>query len=495
MELLGLIVVVVVATLAWSHLIGSMKLRGRKLPPGPFPLPIVGNIFDVGVRSPHQSFAQLSKKHGPLMSIRLGSLLNVVVSSPEMAKEVLTRQGFTSRKTVQAAQAHDHDKFAVGHLPVTTEKWKAMRKICKEQIFGNHSLEAGQQLRRQKLQQLIDYVQQRCDSGGAVNIRDAAFTTLLNLTSAMLFSTEDSEFDSRNTSMLKETMEGITDVVGVPNCADFFPILKRLDLQGVRRGADLHFGRLLQIIKSHIDQRLDSRSSNPNRPKPNDFLETLMDITLGSDYSLNLDDITHLLFDLFAGGTETSTVTTEWIMTELLLHPDIFSKVKDEMKSVVGDSKIIDEADISRLPYFQAVVKEIFRYHPPGPLLLPRKANEDTEINGYFIPKDTQVLVNVWSIGRDPSVWPNPESIDPERFLNKNIDYKGQCFELTPFGSGRRICLGLPLAHRLVHTIVAALIHNFDWKFAPGESERNREQFSGATLRREAPLMAIPVKP
>lgn len=182
-------------------------------------------------------------------------------------------------------------------------------------------------------------------------------------------------------------------------------------------------------------------------------------------------------------------------MTELLLHPDIFSKVKDEMKSVVGDSKIIDEADISRLPYFQAVVKEIFRYHPPGPLLLPHKANEDTEINGYFIPKDTQVLVNVWSIGRDPSVWPNPESIDPQRFLNKNIDYKGQCFELTPFGSGRRICLGLPLAHLLVHTIVAALIHNFDWEFAPGESERNREQFSGAALRREAPLMAIPVKP
>lgn len=495
MEMIALIVVVALATLAWYQLIGSMKMKGRKLPPGPFPLPIVGNILDVSIAAPHVSFAQLSKKYGPLMSIRLGTLLNVIVTSPEMAKEIFTRPSFTSRHIVEATRSHDHHKFALGMMPVASEKWKAMRKICKEQVFGNHSLDASQHLRRQRLHQLVDYVQKRCDSGRAVNIREAAFTTMLNHMSATLFSTEDSEFDSTSSSQLKEIMEGISDVVGLPNSADFFPILSRLDPQGVRRGADLYFGRLIKIIKSYLDQRLESIKANPNRQKPNDLLETLVDISQGSDYSLDLNDNIHLLVDLLAGGTETSTITTEWVMTELLLHPEIVSKVKDELKGVVGDRKVIDEEDISRLPYLQALIKEIFRYHPAGPLLLPRSAVEDAELGGYFIPKGTQIFVNVWSIGRDPSVWPNPDAIEPERFLNKNIHYKGQSFELLPFGSGKRICPGLPLAHRIVHTTVAALVHNFDWKFAPGESVRNKEIFSGAAMRRESPLMAIPLKP
>lgn len=197
---------------------------------------------------------------------------------------------------------------------------------------------------------------------------------------------------------------------------------------------------------------------------------------------------------MYNGATETTSLTTEWIMTELLRHPDMLSKVKEEVRSVLGDRKIIEDEDISRLPYLEAVINEVFRYHSAAPLV-PRATDEDAEINGYVIPKGTPVIVNLWAISRDPTVWPNPERFDPNRFLNNNINPKGQCFEFLPFGSGKRICPGMPFVLRVIPTTISALIHNFDWKFAAGASERNDEIFTGAALRREAPLMAIPLKP
>nr|WJZ49111.1 cytochrome P450 [Isodon lophanthoides var. gerardianus] len=492
MEVLAVIMVVALGLLAWSQ----VKRRGRKLPPGPYPLPIVGNIFQVSSTNVQQSFAQLSKKYGPLMSIHLGGLLAVVVSSPEMAKEILSRQVFLDRPLVQAAQSHDHGSFSIGYLPVATQKWKHMRKICHEQMFTTQNLEKSERLRHQKLQQLIEYAQKCCDAGRAVNIREAVFTTTLNLMSVTLFSADATDFDSSVTAELREMIVGIGTLLGTPNYADFFPILKNLDPQGVRRQAEFYYGRLLRYVKTRIDQRIELKRDNPSHPnKPDDFLDKLLDITTpGSGYNLTLEDIHHLLVDLYIGGSESTIMSIEWILTELLQHPHKLSKVKDELRNVMGDRKMIDEAeDMPRVPYLQAVIKEAFRMHPPGPLLFPRLTGDDVEINGYFIPKGTHIHINAWAIGRDPSIWPNPECFEPERFLNTDIDYKGQNYELLPFGSGRRICPGLPVANRMVHSAMAALIHNFDWKFAPGQHECNKEILCGTALRREVPLVAIPL--
>lgn len=184
-------------------------------------------------------------------------------------------------------------------------------------------------------------------------------------------------------------------------------------------------------------------------------------------------------------------------MTELLLHPDKLSKAKHELRTIIGEKKQIQESDISRLPYLEAVIKEVFRCHPPAPLLAPRKAEEDVQINGYVIPKDTKILINVWAINRDPGLWTDPNSFEPERFLDKSVDFKGQDFELVPFGAGRRICPGLPLANRVIHTMVATLVHNFDWKFdgvgLKGKEEHRREVF-GLALQKALPLKATPLK-
>jgi len=196
---------------------------------------------------------------------------------------------------------------------------------------------------------------------------------------------------------------------------------------------------------------------------------------------------------LFSAGSDTSSSTVEWAMTELLRSPASMAKVCDELATVIGPRESIEESDIGRLPYLQAVVKETFRLHPPAPLLLPRHAQVDVKIIGYTIPKGSRVFINVWAMGRDKETWPEPEKFMPERFLGKTVDLRGGDFDLIPFGGGRRICPGMPLAIRMVHLLLASLLNQFTWRL-PAEVERDgvdmAENF-GLTLTKAVPLCAI----
>lgn len=190
-------------------------------------------------------------------------------------------------------------------------------------------------------------------------------------------------------------------------------------------------------------------------------------------------------------GSETTSSTIEWALTELLSNPESLNKAKAELGQAVGADRTFEEDDIDNLPYLKAVIKETLRLHPPIPFLVPRRAMEDTNFQGYHIPKDTQVLVNAWAIGRDPEVWDEPWSFKPERFLGSTVDYKGQNYELIPFGAGRRMCAGVPLAHRMLHLILGSLLHQFDWELDCKE-EIDMNDRMGITVRKAEPLIAVP---
>ncbi|KAL3818439.1 hypothetical protein ACJIZ3_004344 [Penstemon smallii] len=493
---MNLITVILVLVVLWAlfHVLRSNSghRRSARLPPGPYPFPIIGNILQLG-RNPHQSLARLSKTYGPLMSLQFGSIYTVVVSSPEIAKEILQKHDhvFSGRTIGAAAQVHNHHNMSMAYLPVGNQ-WRKVRKICREHMFSTHRLEASQGLRQEKLKKLCDYVHQCCVSGRVVDIGEAAITTSLNLMSATLFSVDFISFGSESSLEWKQTIQGLVNILGAPNLADFFPVLKRFDPQGIKREAEFYFGKLLGMFEDIVNQRLLSRSTSPDSPKKNDLLEALLDLCEGSEYEFSCKNIKHLLVDLFIAGSDTTASTVEWAITELLLSPNKMLRAKDELRTVIGGNKQIEESDISRLPYLQAVIKEVLRFHPAGPLLIPHKSEADVEINGYMIPKNTQILVNVWAIGRESSIWSNPSSFEPERFLDSKIDFKGQDFELIPFGSGRRMCPGLPLANRMIHIMVASLIHNFDWELEPEEVD-TREKF-GLALHKAVPLKALPIK-
>ena len=183
-------------------------------------------------------------------------------------------------------------------------------------------------------------------------------------------------------------------------------------------------------------------------------------------------------------------------MTELIRNPDIMIKAKKELEETIGSGIPLEESDIYKLPYLQAIIKETLRLHPPVPFLLPRKAERDVDIGGYTIPKDAQVMVNVWTISRDPTLWENPTLFSPERFIGSDIDVKGRNFELAPFGAGRRICPGLLLANRMLLLMLGSLINSFDWKLEDGvklEDIDMTEKF-GITLQKAQPLRVVPMK-
>ncbi|XP_073023408.1 cytochrome P450 76T24-like [Primulina eburnea] len=482
---------------AWAWILQILKSKSRKpdkLPPGPNPYPIIGNILELG-QKPHQSLAKLSQIYGPLIHLKLGSLTTVVVSSPEMAKLFLQKhdQFFSGRHHPCSIQALDHHKLSMAWIPAENQ-WRKLRKICREQMFSAPSLDSNQGLRRDKLQKLCEYVRGCCTNGKAVDIGRAAFTTSLNLMSATLFSKELAAFDSGSCEEFKEVVQGIMETAGKPNLADYFPVFRALDPQGILRKNTVYFRKCFDIFEEIIEERLKTRGGSVNDARKSDMLESLMDINERNESDLSILDIKHLLLDLFVAGSDTTSSTVEWAMSELLRHPDEMLKLKNELKEVIGKNEQVTESDISRLPYLRAVVKETFRVHPAAALLVPHKSQEDTEINGYIIPKNAQILINAWAIGRDSRTWSDSTSFTLERFFEREVDFKGQHFELLPFGAGRRICPGWPLASRMVHLMVATLVHNFEWKLDGGlkPEEVDMGENFGLTLQKSIPLEAVP---
>ncbi|KAL9455254.1 hypothetical protein AB3S75_010629 [Citrus x aurantiifolia] len=182
-------------------------------------------------------------------------------------------------------------------------------------------------------------------------------------------------------------------------------------------------------------------------------------------------------------------------MAELMQHPQVMKKVQEELAQVVGMDSCVEEFHLSRLMYLDAVVKETFRLHPAVPLLLPRRASESSNIGGYNIPKDTTIMLNVRAIHRDPKLWDNPLEFRPERFLDDGIaskfDYSGNNFQYLPFGSGRRMCAGIPLAERMLMFVLASLLHSFEWELPAGTKLNLSEKF-GIVIKKKEPLVAIP---
>nr|AUR26638.1 cytochrome P450 oxidase 76B6-like protein [Platycodon grandiflorus] len=468
------------------------KSKSKKLPPGPIPLPIIGNLLNLG-QQPNQSLANLAKKYGPIMSLKLGRITTVVISSSSVAKEVLQKQDlvFSSRFSPDAFHALDHHQYSVGWLPVGT-RWRSLRKIMNTAIFSGKGLDANEHLRRRKVQELIAQCGNSCKEGKAFNVGRAAFLTSLNLLSNTIFSKDLTDPNLDSVKELKELVCDIFVEAGKPNLADFFPVLKKIDPQGIRRSMTVHLDKMLQLLGGLIKERLELRKVQKKSSSGNsDMLDMCLDINEENPEEIDIALIQRLCVDLFLGGTDTTSSTLEWAMTEVLRHPDIMMKVKVELNEVIGKGKILEEADISRLPYLQCIMKETLRLHPPTPFLVPRKVESNTQLNGYIVPKGSQVLVNVWAIGRDPSLWSDSLTFKPERFLTLKCDVGGQDFELIPFGAGRRICPGLALGMRMTLVMLGSLVNSFDWKVGPEEVDMS-EKF-GLTLHKTQALWAVPM--
>ena len=367
-------------------------------------------------------------------------------------------------------------------------------------IFSPRGLAAARGVRERKVRDMVGYF--RCHAGEEVDVGQAVYGGVLNLVSSAFFSVDVVDVGSESASGLREVVEDIIAALAKPNVSDIFPFLRPLDLQGWRRWAGARYQKVFGILDGIVDRRLADARTSKGEHAHGDFLDSLLELV--SAGKIGRDKVTVILFDVFAAGTDTMAITVEWAMAELLWHPRALAQARAEMEDVLGgkvDMDTLEEPDAANLPYLQAVVKEVMRLHPVAPLMLPHQAAEDgVEIGGYAVPRGATVIFNVWAIMRDPAAWERPDEFVPERFLldkavDRAVEFRGKDYEFIPFGSGRRLCPGLPMAERVVPFVLASLLHAFEWRLPDGVSADEMdvtEKFTTVNTL-AVPIRAVPV--
>ncbi|CAI0455270.1 unnamed protein product [Linum tenue] len=476
-----------------SRFLSTAAASKHRLPPGPKPWPIIGNIPHLG-KQIHVSLQRFSQLHGPLISLRLGSQLLIVASSPAAAAEILrTHDRLLSARYVTTIVPYDiaelDRKAIVWSSNCNNERWKAFRSMFRNQIFSARAIESQASVRERKVAQMVEYLDGKL--GEPVRIGEVVFATIFDSLSNLMFSRDCIGFESNSETAkrLKSLIWRMMELGTKTNLAEFFPVLRKLDPQGLRREMFRCCNELYSVWQPYVTER---RERGRERFGVEDFLDVFL------ENGLDDDQIDWLTLELFSAGTDTSVATIEWAMAELMRNRRAMDKLREELKAELSQSlegkPLIDESEVSRLPYLSAIVKETLRLHPPAPLLLPHRAQETCEVMNYVVPKGAQVLVNVWAISRDPTVWEDPMSFKPERFIGSQVDFRGQDFKLLPFSAGRRMCPGVSLATRQIPLVLTALVRSFDWCLSDGEDETEldmSEKF-GTTLEKERPLLLVP---
>uniref|UniRef100_A0A0E0JK66 Cytochrome P450 n=1 Tax=Oryza punctata TaxID=4537 RepID=A0A0E0JK66_ORYPU len=475
------------------------------LPPGPTPLPLIGNLLSLRGGVIHDKLAALARVYGPVMMIKLGLNDAVIISSRDAAREAFTRydRHLAARAIPDTFRANGfHERSAV-FLPSSDERWKALRGIQGTHIFTPRGLATVRPVRERKVRDIIGYF--RDHAGEELVIRQAIHTGVLNLVSSSFFSMDIADMGSETARELREHVDEIMTVFAQPNVSDYFPFLRRLDLQGLRRSTKRRFDRIFSILDDIIERRLVDRSargaSSNNKSKQHhdgDFLDALLELMVAG--KMERDDVSAMLFEGFVAGGDTVAFTLEWVMADLLRNPPVMAKLRAELDDVLGgkDEASIEEHDAARLPYLQAVLKESMRLHSVGPLLHHFAAEDGVVVGGYAVPRGATVLFNTRAIMRDPAAWERPEEFAPERFLLREtpLDFRGKEADFLPFGSGRRVCPGIPLAERVMPFILALMLHTFEWRLPDGMSPEEldvSEKFMSVNVL-AVPLKAVPVK-
>ncbi|KAL0351283.1 UNVERIFIED_CONTAM: Trimethyltridecatetraene synthase [Sesamum calycinum] len=445
----------------------------RKRPPGPNPWPIIGNLNLIGP-IPHQSLHFLSQKYGEIMQLKFGKFPVVVASSPHMAKQFLRVHDtvFASRPALAAGKYISYNYSDMTWAPYGPY-WRQTRKIYLTEVFNAKKLESFEHIRVEEGRNFLSCL--RSLSGKPVVLKDHLSRLSLSTISRMVFGNKycTAEFEDENAILKLDELRGMLDewffFGGVFHIGDWIPWLSSFDLQGYVKRMKALSKKLDKFYDYVLDGHLTRKAAQKDFI-PEDVLDAVLQLAEDPNLEVKLtrNHVKALAQNLLVGATDTSATTIEWAIHEILKHPQTINKAKEELDRVIGRNRWVEEKDYSQLPYIDAVIMESMRLHPLATLLAPHYAMDDCKVAGYDIAKGTTVLINTWSIGRDPNSWDSPLEFLPERFLNKDIDVTGSNFAMLPFGSGRRRCPGYSLGLKVVRTMLANLLHGFVLKLVDG---------------------------
>ncbi|XP_014509780.1 cytochrome P450 CYP736A12-like [Vigna radiata var. radiata] len=467
----------------------------RRHPPGPPPFPIIGNLHMLG-KLPHRTLHALAQQYGPIMSLRLGQVPTVIVSSSESAQHFLKSHDvvFASRPILEASKY-----FGYGSKGLVFSEygpyWRQMRKVCTLQLLSASKVESFAPLRKRELELAVKSVQERAARGEVLDLSMVVHDVVEDIVYKMVLGcSKHDEFD------LKGLIQNGMNITGAFNLADYVPWLGSLDLQGLNRSYKKISTALDQVLEKIIKEHEDG-SNAQNEQQHKDFVGILLSLMYQpmdphdeQSHVIDRTNIKAILLDMISGSFETSATVVEWTLSELLRHPRVMKKLQDELDNVIGRNKLVEENDLVKLNYLDIVIKETLRLYPPGPLV-PRESTEDAIVQGYFLKKKSRIIINLWAMGRDSKIWSdNAEVFYPERFIDNNLDYRGYDFKYMPFGFGRRGCPGINLGLATVKLVVAQLVHCFSWELPEGmtSDELDMNEKFGLSIPRVKHLFAVP---
>ncbi|XP_048138667.1 3,9-dihydroxypterocarpan 6A-monooxygenase-like [Rhodamnia argentea] len=491
------------ALLVHSLVKAWFKLKPRSkipLPPSPPSLPFLGHLHLIGSVLP-KSLQGLACKHGSLMRLRLGASSCVVASSASIAREMLKTQelNFSSRPEFGSSEHFIYRGSRFIMAPYG-DYWRFMKKLTMTRLLAVPQLERFLYVREEEVERLVGSVIESARRGTASDLSKELTTFTNNVICRMVMSTRCSG-TANGAKDIHKLVKTCLKLAGKLSAGDVLGPLRWLDFSGNGKKLEAtlwEFNRIVEQVMNEHEEKLVSGSVTERKDLMDILLETHNDPT--AEMKITRKDMKSFILDLFMAGTDTSSTAMQWAMAELINRPEAFRKLRDEINSVVGPTRLVRESDVPNLPYLRAVIKETLRLHPSAPIIL-RECGEDCSVDGCLVEAKSRVLVNVYAIMRDPEIWTDPDEFVPERFLESSdekigehqMEFKGQNFRYLPFGSGRRGCAGASLAMLMMHPAVGSLVQCFDWKMMEGEEAVDMSLGPGFGAEMAKPLVCYPI--
>ncbi|RYQ80492.1 hypothetical protein Ahy_Scaffold1g106869 isoform J [Arachis hypogaea] len=468
-------------------------------------LPIIGHLpLFGGKKLLFETLCTMAEKYGPAFTIKMGSNRVLVLSSWEMAKECFTEhdKSFSDRPLVTASRLLGYDGAMFGFAPYGPY-WREMRKIVTIHLLSNHRIDLLKHIRASEVEMAMRelyglWSSKGCPENGIlVEMKqwfgDLAFNIILRMVSCKRYFGVSSE--DGKAQYFQNIIRDFINLFGVPVISDSIPALWWWDIHGYKKKMKETAQKLDQLIGEWLEEHKQRRLLGKDGEEELDFMDVMLRVLQENPIaSFDTDTIIKsTVLNLILAGSDATMVTLTWALSLLLNNKTELKRVQEEINIHIGNERKVEESDISKLEYLQAVVKETLRLYPPSPIITFRAAMEDCTFScGYHIPAGTHLMVNAWKIHRDGDVWEDPQDFKPQRFLttHKHVDVRGQNFELVPFSSGRRACPGASLALRVVHLTLARLLQSFEIDSPSDEAVDMTESF-GLTNLKATPLQVL----
>ncbi|KAI0080132.1 cytochrome P450 [Panus rudis PR-1116 ss-1] len=434
----------------------SKTVRNLDLPPGPTPLPVLGNVFDIPMSQPWLAFASMSEKYGDIVYMRILNQPIIVLSSTEAIYELLEKRGSIYSGRPKGVMTHD----LVGSEWVLAlagygERWRRLRRVF-HQYFGPLVLPEYEAIQTEVtqtfLKRLLDSPQEFLQ-----HTRYITTSAIMKIIYGV-----DADENHEYVTTAEESVEKLS-LAAEPGrwLVDVIPFLKHIPawFPGVE------FKRFAQELKI-LSHRVRDKPFYDRSGKAKDCIVTqILDSSTAAPDSVIQEEIARdALGVAFAAAVDTTVASVQQFILAMVLHPDIQRRARLELESVVGMSRLPTLADRSRLPYVDAVLKEVLRWQPAVPLSLPHCTDAEDTYRGYRIPKGSIVIGNAWRILHDPGAYPDPMAFKPERFLHADGTTNPAVRDPTIacFGFGRRVCPGRFMSTDTLFRVIACVLHTFE---------------------------------